>query len=67
MEGTKLNLQASMQSLAEIFGSAEKMSEEISEAAIELAVTPLADSSDYPHVQKVLFILNEIKKAFTNH
>lgn len=41
------------------FGSAS----ELSNAALEVAVTPLADITDYTAIQKAVWVMLEIKKA----
>lgn len=45
------------------FGSVKELSETIGNAALEVAVTPLADVSDYTAMQKALFVMLEVKKA----
>ncbi len=45
------------------FGSASELSEELGNAALEVAVTPLADITDYTAIQKAVWIMLEIKKA----
>ena len=45
------------------FGSASELSEELGNAALEVAVTPLADSTDYTAIQKAVWVMLEIKKA----
>ncbi len=45
------------------FGSASELSEELGNAALEVAVTPLADITDYTAIQKAVWVMLEIKKA----
>lgn len=45
------------------FGNVKELSETIGNAALEVAVTPLADVSDYTAIQKALFVMLEVKKA----
>ena len=47
------------------FGSASelKLSKELGNAALEVAVTPLADITDYTAIQKAVWVMLEIKKA----
>ena len=45
------------------FGSASELSEELGNAALEIAVTPLADITDYTAIQKAVWVMLEIKKA----
>lgn len=45
------------------FGSVKELSETIGNAALEVAVTPLADVSDYTAIQRALFVMLEVKKA----
>ena len=45
------------------FGSASELSEELGNAALEVAVTPLADITDYTAIQKAVWLMLEIKKA----
>ena len=45
------------------FGSASELSEELGNAALEVAVTPLADITDYTAIQKAVLVMLEIKKA----
>lgn len=45
------------------FGSASELSKELGNAALEVAVTPLADISDYTAIQKAVWVMLEIKKA----
>ena len=44
-------------------GSASELSEELGNAALEVAVTPLADITDYTAIQKAVWVMLEIKKA----
>ena len=44
-------------------GSASEISKELSNAALEVAVTPLADPTDSVPIQKALWLMLEIKKA----
>ena len=44
------------------FGSASELSEELGNAALEVAVTPLADITDYTAIQKAVWVMSEIKK-----
>lgn len=46
------------------FGSASELSKTIGNAALEVAVTPLADISDYTAIQKAVWVMLELKKAF---
>ena len=45
------------------FGSASELSKELGNAALEVAVTPLADITDYTAIQKAVWVMLEIKKA----
>jgi hypothetical protein len=45
------------------FGSALELSKELGNAALEVAVTPLADITDYTAIQKAVWVMLEIKKA----
>ena len=45
------------------FGSASELSEELGNAALEVAVTPLANITDYTAIQKAVWVMLEIKKA----
>lgn len=45
------------------FGSASELSEELGNATLEVAVTPLADITDYTAIQKAVWVMLEIKKA----
>ena len=45
------------------FGSASELSKEPGNAALEVAVTPLADITDYTAIQKAVWVMLEIKKA----
>lgn len=45
------------------FGSAKELSEQIGNAALEVAVTPLADITDYTAIQKAVWLMLELKKA----
>ena len=45
------------------FCSASELSEELGNAALEVAVTPLADITDYTAIQKAVWVMLEIKKA----
>ena len=45
------------------FGSASELSEELGNAALEIAVTPLADITDYTAIRNAVWIMLEIKKA----
>ena len=45
------------------FGSASELSKELGNAALEIAVTPLADITDYTAIQKAVWVMLEIKKA----
>lgn len=45
------------------FGSASELSKELGNAALEVAVTPLADISGYTAIQKAVWVMLEIKKA----
>lgn len=45
------------------FGSASELSKELDNAALEVAVTPLADITDYTAIQKAVWVMLEIKKA----
>ena len=45
------------------FGSASFLSKELGNAALEGAVTPLADITDYTAIQKAVWVMLEIKKA----
>lgn len=62
-EMAQTNSNLFLQSLTPIFGSVEELSDEITSAALDLAATPFADVSDTPCKERVLFILNEIRKA----
>lgn len=46
------------------FGDVDEVCNEINEAAIELAVTPLQSISDYPAVQRAIWIMLELRRAF---
>ena len=46
------------------FGSVSELSKTIGNAALEVAVTPLADISDYTAIQKAVWVMLELKKAF---
>ena len=52
-----------MKLLEPTFGSASELSEELGNAALEVAVTPLADITDYTAIQKAVWVMLEIKKA----
>ena len=45
------------------FGSASELSKELGNAALEVAVSPLADITDYTAIQKAVWVMLEIKKA----
>ena len=45
------------------FGSASELSEKLGNTALEVAVTPLADITDYTAIQKAVWVMLEIKKA----
>lgn len=45
------------------FCSASELSKELGNAALEVAVTPLADITDYTAIQKAVWVMLEIKKA----
>ena len=45
------------------FVSASELSKERGNAALEIAVTPLADITDYTAIQKAVWVMLEIKKA----
>ena len=45
------------------FGSASELSKELGNAALEIAVTPLADITDYTAIRNAVWIMLEIKKA----
>ena len=45
------------------FGSASELSEELGNAALEVAVTPLANITDYTAIRNAVWIMLEIKKA----
>ena len=45
------------------FGSASELCKELGNAALEVAVTPLADITDYTAIQKAVWVMLEIKKA----
>ena len=49
--------------LAPTLGSASELSKELGNAALEVAVTPLADITDYTAIQKAVWVMLEIKKA----
>lgn len=46
------------------FGDVDEVCNEINEAAIELAVTPLQSWTDYPTVQRAIGIMLELRRAF---
>ena len=46
------------------FGDASQVCNEINEAAIELAVTPLESWTDYPAVQRAIGVMLELRKCF---
>ena len=63
MEQTKdLNLLWKM--VTATFGDVDQVCNEINEAAIELAVTPLESWTDYPAVQKAIWVMLELRKCF---
>lgn len=39
------------------FGSASELSKELGNAALEVAVTPLADITDYTAIQKAVWVM----------
>ena len=45
------------------FGSASELSKELGNAALEVAVKPLADITDYTAIRNAVWIMLEIKKA----
>lgn len=47
-----------------IFGDVDEVCNEINEAAIELAVTPLQSWTDYPAVQRAIGVMLELRRAF---
>lgn len=47
------------------FGSASELSKELGNAALEVAVTPLADITDYTAIQKAVWVMLEIKRHLT--
>ena len=53
-----------LEALAPTMGNVNEICETISNAALELAATPLKDVSDYPTIQNVIGIMLELKKAF---
>lgn len=46
------------------FGSVKQLCDRISNAALELAITPLAEPGDYTAIQDAIFVMVELKKAF---
>lgn len=46
------------------FGDVDQVCHEINEAAIELAVTPLESSSDYPVVRRAIEVMLELRRCF---
>lgn len=46
------------------FGDVDEVCNEINEAAIELAVTPLQSWTDYPAVQRAIGVMLELRRAF---
>ena len=49
--------------LKPIYGDAQGISKTISDAILEIAVTPLADPTDSVAIQKAICVMWEIKKA----
>lgn len=50
--------------LSETIGNVDEVCNEISESAIQLAVTPLESWTDYPTVQRAIWVMMELKMAF---
>lgn len=46
------------------FGDVDEVCNEINDAAIELAVTPLRSITDYPAVQRAIWVMLELRRAF---
>ena len=63
MEQNK-NLLLFMKMVQSTFGDVDEVCNEINEAAIELAVTPLQSWTDYPTVQRAIGIMLELRRAF---
>lgn len=63
MEKNK-NLPLFMKMVQSTFGDVDEVCDEINEAAIELAVTPLQSWTDYPAVQRAIGVMLELRRAF---
>lgn len=50
--------------LGESFGNVDQICDEIAEAALQLAITPLESWTDYPAMQHALYVMTELREAF---
>ena len=63
MEQNK-NLPLFMKMVQSTFGDVDEVCNEINEAALDLAITPLESWSSYPTVQRALWVMLELRRAF---
>lgn len=64
MEQTTKDLRLLWKMVEGSFGNVDEVCNEISEAALQLAITPLEDSVHYKTVQRVLWVLVQLRDAF---
>lgn len=64
MEQSTKDLNLLWKMVEESFGNVDEVCNEINEAALELAVTPLENWSDYPTVRRALWVMLELRRAF---